>query len=87
MVYTFIDHRNDVKMFKTQVESYEHFDVIYKIQNVNSLFVFSNNINLHFLTSKIERVLGKKKQIAPDVISMVSAFNQSPSERDIAYLM
>ena len=51
------------------------------------LFVFSNNINLHFLTSKIERVLGKKKQIAPDVISMVSAFNQSPSERDIAYLM
>ena len=91
MVYTFIDHRNDVKMFKTQVESYEHFDVIYKIQNVNNLFVclfvFSNNINLHFLTSKIERVLGKKKQIAPDVISMLSAFNQSPSERDIAYLM
>ena len=78
-------------MFKTQVESYEHFNVIYKIQNVNNLFVclffFSNNINLHFLTSKIERVLGKKKQIAPDVISMLSAFNQSPSERDIAYLM
>ena len=27
---------------------------------------FLNNNNLQFLTSKIERVLGKKKQIAPD---------------------
>ena len=63
MVYTFIDHRNDVKMFKTQKESYEHFDVIYKIQNVNSLFVclfFQITLIYTFLTSKIERVLGKK---------------------------
>ena len=90
MVYTFIDHRNDVKMFKTQVESYEHFDVIYKIQNVNSLFVclfFQITLIYIFLTSKIERVLGKKKQTAPDVISMASAFYQSLSEREIAYLM
>ena len=27
---------------------------------------FLNNNNLQFLTSKIERVLGEKKQIAPD---------------------
>ena len=28
MAYTFTDYRNDVKMFKTSVESFEHFDVI-----------------------------------------------------------
>ena len=28
MAYTFIDYRNDVKMFKTPVEGFEHFDVI-----------------------------------------------------------
>ena len=28
MVYAFIDYRNDVKRFKTLVESFEHFDVI-----------------------------------------------------------
>ena len=28
MAYTFIDYRNDVKMFKTPVERFEHFDVI-----------------------------------------------------------
>ena len=50
-------------------------------------FFFSNNNNLQFLTSKIERVLGKKKQIAPDVISMVCTFYQSLNEREIAYLM
>ena len=61
MVYTFIDHRNNVKMFKTQVESYEHFDVIYKIQNMNSFFFFQITLIYIFLTSKIERVLGKKK--------------------------
>ena len=74
-------------MFKTQVESYEHFDVIYKIQNMNSLFVFQIRLIYIFLTSKIERVLGKKKHIAPDVNSMASAFYQSLSERDIAYLI
>ena len=28
MAYTFIDYRNDVKMFKTPVEGFEHFGVI-----------------------------------------------------------
>ena len=28
MAYTFIDYRDDVKMFKTPVEGFEHFDVI-----------------------------------------------------------
>ena len=67
MVYTFIDQRTDVKMFKTQVKSYEHFDVIYKIQNVNSLLVclfFEVTLIYIFLTSKIERVLGKKTNCA-----------------------
>ena len=50
-------------MFKTQVESYEHFDVIYKIQNMNSFFFFQITLIYIFLTSKIERVLGKKNRL------------------------
>ena len=47
---------------------------------------FLNNNNLQFLTSKIERVLGKKNR-SRQTISMVFTFYQSLKEREIAYLM
>ena len=46
---------------------------------------FLNNNNLQFLTSKIERVLGKKNR-SRQTISMVFTFYQSLKEREIAYL-
>ena len=50
------------------------------------LIFFLNNNNLQFLTSKIERVLGKKNR-SRQTISMVFTFYQSLKEREIAYLM
>ena len=54
-VYTLIDHSNDIKMFKTQVEpravSFEHFDVISTVKKnrdhgkLRSILVFYNNID------------------------------------------
>ena len=54
-VYTLIDHRNDIKMFKTQVEPravrLEHFDVISTVKKnrdhrkLRSILVFYNNID------------------------------------------